>query len=170
MDKKTRKKLEEYILDNREHHYRMAYSYVGSQQDSLDIVQEAIYRALKYKGNIEIQYLGSWFCRILINCAKDNLKKQGRYVNLEDGITYPETNIEQLENDSLTEVEKKETSEELHKALSTLSENERDIITLRYFEEMDLKEVSQALEQNISTVKSTLYRALKKLRITLENQ
>ncbi len=38
---------EDYISENKEAFYKIAYSYAKNQQDSLDIVQEAIYKGLK---------------------------------------------------------------------------------------------------------------------------
>ena len=39
---------------------------------------------------------------------------------------------------------------------------------LRYFEDLKLEEIAVALDENLSTVKSRLYRTLRKLRIALE--
>lgn len=39
---------------------------------------------------------------------------------------------------------------------------------LRYFEDMKLEDISRVVDENLNTVKARLYRALKKLRITME--
>ena len=41
-----RKKVEKYLIENREYYYRLAYSYVKNEADSLDIIQESIIKAL----------------------------------------------------------------------------------------------------------------------------
>ncbi|MBO1912006.1 hypothetical protein J4G37_45340, partial [Microvirga sp. 3-52] len=47
MTKKEKFKLvEKFILENREAHYRLAYSYVRNKDTALDIVQESILKAL----------------------------------------------------------------------------------------------------------------------------
>ena len=56
---------------------------------------------------------------------------------------------------------------DLREAISHLEEKDRNIIELRYFEDMDLNSISQVLNENLSTIKSRLYRALKKLKIEL---
>ena len=38
--------VENFIVDNREAHYRLAYSYVRNKENALDIVQDAILKAL----------------------------------------------------------------------------------------------------------------------------
>ena len=44
----------------------------------------------------------------------------------------------------------------------------RTVIVLRYFEDMKLEDISRIVDENLNTVKARLYRALKKLRITME--
>lgn len=160
----TKEKLEEYILKHREKHYRLAYSYTKNKEDALDIVQDSIYKALSHKGELDDSYIETWFYRIIINTAKDYLKKGKKVVTMQD---YQLT--EELERHNPYEELKVATdaSEQVHEALEKLSTKEREIITLRYFEDMELKEVSEITQQNISTVKSTLYRALKKLQVIL---
>ena len=50
------------------------------------------------------------------------------------------------------------------KALDILSDREKAVVILRYFEDMKISEVAQCLGENINTVKSVLYRSLKKLK------
>ena len=42
------------------------------------------------------------------------------------------------------------------------------IVELKYFEDMKLEEIAAILDLNVNTVKSRLYRSLKKLRLVLE--
>ena len=53
--------------------------------------------------------------------------------------------------------------EELPLALQT-------VIKLRFYEELSLKEISEATGWNLNTVKTRLYSALKKLRVSLEGE
>lgn len=52
-------------------------------------------------------------------------------------------------------------------ALDVLNEKERAVVVLRYFEGRKLQEIADALEENLNTTKSLLYRSLKKLRVEL---
>ena len=42
------------------------------------------------------------------------------------------------------------------------------MVELKYFEEMKLSEIAEVLGENLSTIKSRLYRSLKKLKLELE--
>ena len=53
---------------------------------------------------------------------------------------------------------------DLQRALDALPEQDKAVILLRYFEDMKLEEIAMILEENLSTVKSRLYRSMKKLR------
>ena len=57
---------------------------------------------------------------------------------------------------------------DLKTALKHLDEKSRTIVMLRYFEDMKLEDISRVVDENLNTVKARLYRALKKLRITME--
>ena len=53
---------------------------------------------------------------------------------------------------------------DLQKALDALTEKDRSVVILKYFEDMKLTEIAEILEENVSTVKSRLYRSLRKLQ------
>ena len=57
---------------------------------------------------------------------------------------------------------------DLQRALNLLSPKDKAIVELRFFEDRKIEEIAQILDENVSTVKSRLYRSMKKLRIELE--
>ena len=48
--------------------------------------------------------------------------------------------------------------------LDVLSRMEREVFLLRFFDQLSLKEITDALGKNESTIKTHLYRALKKIK------
>ena len=56
---------------------------------------------------------------------------------------------------------------DLYNALERLSDEEKKIVQLRYFQGLKLEEVADAMGLKLSTVKSKLYRAMEKLRFTM---
>lgn len=148
-----------YVIENKEKYYRLAYSYVKNKEDALDIVQESIYKAISSLSTIENpEYIKTWFYRIVINTSLDFLRKQKKIIITDD---------ETLEfyspgaDDNYGDID-------LQKALEELPPNYRSIIILRFFEDLKIEEIADILELNINTVKTRLYSALKKLRISLE--
>jgi len=53
--------------------------------------------------------------------------------------------------------------------LETLSDRDRMIVELKYFEDMKLEDIAAVMDENINTVKSRLYRSLQKLKNCLKD-
>jgi len=147
------------IQKNQDRMYKIAYSYVKNKEDALDIVQEAVYKSyISYDKVKQVEYEETWLIRILINAAIDFIKKNRKIVTLDV------ENMEELSSNDSELVDQKVAVQE---ALDKLNEHERAIVILRYFEDMKLMDVAKLLGKPISTIKSTLYRALKKMEIEL---
>ena len=67
-------------------------------------------------------------------------------------------------------VEDSYSDPDLAAALSRLKEEEKTVVALRYFEELTLEEIAEVMREPLSTIKSRLYRALKRLRADLEKE
>ena len=133
----------------------MAMSYVHNESDAMDIVQEGAYKAIKNSKSLkEPAFAGTWIYRIMLNEVYRFLKKN-------KGISF-------LEEVTEISYEDKYENIDLKQALDNMSVKDKAVIELKYFEDLKLEEIADILEENISTVKSRLYRGLKKLRIQLQ--
>lgn len=143
------------LLENYESYYRLAFAYVHQEADAMDIVQEGAYKAMLKADTLrEESFAGTWVYRIMINEAKEYLRKNRR------------DHAGALEN---REAEEERYSDpDLRVAVDKLPEQEKALIILRFYEDRPLMEIADILEENLSTVKSRLYRTLKKLRKELE--
>ena len=150
------KLLENFITENREAHYRLAYSYVKNKENALDIVQDSILKALKSIDRLEeIIYLKTWFYRIIVNTSIDFIRKHQRVTVMDDDVL--SVHLPQLE-DEMTDMD-------LQEAIDQLPPKYKTLIILRFFEDLKIDEIAAITDQNINTVKTRLYSALKKLRI-----
>lgn len=135
--------------------YRLAYSYVKNPDDAMDIVQESAYKAILRAEEVKKQEtIKSWLCRIVVNTSLDTLRKKRRETTGLENM--PDAGKEDAYEDA-----------DLLRALEGLDERERTVVTLRYFEDMKLSEIVSVTGENLSTVKSIMYRSLKKLRVKL---
>lgn len=154
------KQLEDYIIENKELFYRLAYSYVKNIDDALDVVQESIYKAFSSIDSLKnFSYIKTWFYRIVVNVSLDFLRKRKREIV---------TSEEFLFNNDIGTVDNY-ADMDLEKALEALPENYRSIIVLRFFEDLKLGEIAEILDENINTVKTRLYKALEILRISMDD-
>ena len=147
-------KVEDQILDNYEAMYRLAYSYVRNEEDALDIVQESVYKAIKNAGKVQQEaYIRTWIWRIVMNTAVDLIRSRKNETGLEEaGETGKEDTYQDF--DTL-------------EALKILEPREKAVIVLRFFEDQKLEDIARTLQENTNTVKTILYRSLKKLRVEL---
>lgn len=149
------KKVEETVLSSYEAMYRLAYTYVRSEADALDIVQESVYKAIKHASSVkEEAHIKTWLWRIVMNTALDFIRKNSKEV-----VT--DTFYESGQEDSYRDFD-------TLNALNTLTEQEKTVVVLRFFEEQKLHEIAEILNENTNTVKTILYRSLKKLKLILE--
>ena len=161
MKKKSNEEIvEEVILEQYNQYYRLAYSYVHNDADAEDIVQNGAYKALRSSNTLRNpEYAKTWVYRIMLNEIFNSLRRPPamsyEYVQEEMGIE-----AEPVE-DTYTDID-------LQRALDSLPEQDKAIVIMRFFEDKKLEEIADILDENISTIKSRLYRSMKKLRIRLE--
>lgn len=147
--------LIQYILENQDRFYRLAYSYTRHQEDALDVVQSVVCKALEAYESIKNEdAVRTWFYRILLNECLAVIKKRKRILLTGDG----------LEQDEAYYEKGYEQEDELEQELDRLETDIQEIIKLRFFEELSLKEISQITGLNLNTVKTKLYRGLKQLK------
>lgn len=151
--------LIEYIKDNQEKLYRIAFSYSKNEEAALDIVQEAITKALKNINKLrEESYIKTWFYRILINEALQYIRKNKRILTCE---------LEAIENKVDCNADLAEGLD-IYKYVQNLNEKLKTVIILRFFEDMKIREIARITKTNESTVKSRLYKGLKELKRLIE--
>lgn len=148
--------LVDYIKNNQEKLYRVAFSYSKNEEEALDIVQEAITKALKNIGKLkEEKYVKTWFYRILINECLQYIRRNKRLITCE--LKEIENKIEWNDNITVEGID-------IYKKVQSLNEKLQTVIVLRFFEDMKIEEIAKITNVNISTVKSRLYKGLKELK------
>lgn len=153
--------LTTYIIANQEKFYRLAYTYVGNRESALDVVQNAICKALENYGDLRNEKaMKTWFYRILVNESFNFLRKNKKEIAYEPA-ELPETVYEEPAY---------EAGLNFFKEISALPEDQQTVITLHYFEELTLHEIAQVTGVNLNTVKTRLYSALRKLRVMVQGK
>ncbi|GAE88592.1 RNA polymerase sigma factor [Acetivibrio straminisolvens] len=133
--------------------YYTALGIVKSGWDALDICQETFLKAFSSLDTLkDVSKFRSWINRILINKCNDNFRKN-------KGVTV----VDFIENEGFLE-DSKEENIDLLNALSLLKEDTRIILTLRYFQDLPIKEIASIMDIPEGTVKSRLSNGLKELR------
>ncbi len=113
----------DYAVSGQDYFYRLAYGQVRDREAALDIVQEAIAKALDKAHTLrEPNYLKTWFYRILINECMDYFRRNRNVIPLEESLDLrAEGGIDPGDR------------VDLYDALAKLEERERLVVQLRFF-------------------------------------
>ena len=158
-----------------EHHskplFRVAYRMTGNQHDADDVVQEAFLRAYRQIDSFEERAnFGTWLHRIAINCALDLLRARGRLDRHYGGDpeTAEMTGAAKVEAEQDRLLVSAELRKQVEAAMERLTGNERTAFVLRHFEGMPVDEIGKTLGIQVNAAKHTIFRAVRKLRQSLE--
>ena len=143
---------------------RTAYLATWDRKTVQDVVQEALLQV--WRDIPSYRPYGSfraWTLKILLNKARKHYrKKRVNTVALETATEFSS------EADGLEEiVERAEQSHHLRQALDLLTTDHREVLVLRFYNELTIPEIALALGCAEGTVKSRLSRALKSLEQAL---
>jgi len=134
----------------------LAYDYTGNYEEARDVAQDVFVKALDGIGRFEGKSgFSTWLYRITINQCLDRLRMNNRKKRM-------------LEQERLRSADRKENPAEpfpidLNRA--DLSEAQRTVVILRYFNDLPVSEIAEIMDCSEPTVRTHLYRAIRKLRI-----
>jgi len=144
--------------------FRYLYSRMGNLPEAEDATAQTFLAALerfpKYRHD---GYFASWLFSIARNKAMDYFRKRRKLTSLDEAEFIPD------DANLLQQVIKTERIASLSKLIRALSEDEQELIRLRYVAELSFAEIGHLLNQKEDTVKKTLYRLLARLKVQLED-
>ena len=139
--------------------YNTTLRIVGDSDDAEDIMQEAFLKAFtrldSYRQEVSF---GAWLKRIVINKALDFLRLKKEQLSLEDAGPLGDTAEEVPE-----ETDAEYRADEIKKAIFSLPEGYRIVLSLILLEGYDHEEVSSILHISNATSRTQFHRAKKKL-------
>lgn len=139
--------------------FRLAFSLVKTRNDAQDVCHEVFMRYIKKNQEFENEeHRKKWLIKVTVNCSKSLFLSpwHRRTTELDESFC----------TDSNEEAS--EIKIDVHNALLKLPHKYKTVIHLFYFEEMSIKQISDALDLNESTIKTQLKRAREKLKVLLK--
>ncbi|TLS51398.1 sigma-70 family RNA polymerase sigma factor [Paenibacillus antri] len=145
------------MSSQKERLYRIAYAYLKNEDDALEAIQETTYRAWKTFGRLrEARLFPTWIVRILLNCCNDEWKRRKRFAKTESA--------DRADERADAPESRWATRMQVAQAVDRLEPKYKQLIVLKYFEDMTLTEIAETLERPIGTVKTRLHQALRLMR------
>lgn len=149
--------------------YTLTIRIVKNKEEAEEISQDAFVKAFKkldsFKGDSKFS---TWIYKIAYYASLDVLKRNKRFVNYENIDDLNEGDLGNVQ-DALEYLHDKERKQVINEALLKLNEDERIILTLYYFEELPVKEISKVVNLSEDNIKTKLFRSRKKLATILKH-
>jgi RNA polymerase sigma-70 factor (ECF subfamily) len=155
-------------------YYSQIFGYVlkrvANVEVAEDITSEVFFKALKNIGQFRWQNISFWLYRIATNQITDHFRKSKHEIASLEETTEPisllDPSVKLLE--AAEELIRQQDFLLLHESISKLPIKYQEVITLRFFEKKQFKEIAQILGMQEGAVKALLRRSLEKLRKIME--
>ena len=137
------------------HRYRdwvvsLGFRFSGNQEDALDALQETFTYFYRKFPDFELRSkMKTFLYPVVKHIALSKKKAARRHAPLEQDVEHTPAAAD---------------TEEIERLIDQLPEEQRETIWLRFVDGLDLKEISEAMEVPLGTVKSRLHAALNWIR------
>jgi RNA polymerase sigma-70 factor (ECF subfamily) len=154
--------------------YAVAFDMTGNHHDAEDISQDVFLRTYQslagFRGDAGIS---TWLYRTTVNACIDRRRKQAwrLWHHRDVGDDHDETQHLPKDRDTVGDPESATErillQERVGRALDALPDRQRAVFVLRHYQGLPLKEIARCLQVTEGTVKSTLFKAMRRLRTKL---
>lgn len=147
--------------------YGIAYGYLRNSEDALEVVQDAFVKLFQQAPRIDARAeVGAWLTRVAINAAIDRYRQKKRRGTRE--VAVEQEDLQHVparhERGALDNLHAEDSRRALEAGLLVLNERQRAVVTLRHFSDLSLDEIAVTLGVRLGTVKSSLNRALARMK------
>jgi RNA polymerase sigma factor (sigma-70 family) len=145
--------------------YFMVLKMINNKEDAMDLTVETFAKAFEKLHKYQPDYaFSTWLFRVATNNCIDFIRKKKLNTLSIHGLMDEDGDDKQLQikADILNPEEnsiKKQQTQELRLLIESLPVRYRNLITLRYFDELSYEEIAQQLDLPLGTVKAQLFRA-----------
>jgi RNA polymerase sigma-70 factor, ECF subfamily len=153
--------------------YRYAYRLLGDAALAEDCTTETFSRLLKglAQGSGPTQYLKAYLYRIAHNWIADQLRAGAVGALSLDALVEDDAALEPVSEAPSPQLlfEQAADAAQVRRALTSLTDEQRLVIVMKYFEELSNEEVAAALNKPLGAIKSLQHRGLNALRRALQH-
>lgn len=150
--------------------YTLAVKILNNKEEAEEIAQDTfikIYNALnKFKGESKFS---TWVYKVTYNTCLDALKKKKKVNNVSYIEDFSEHQTKALEG-VLDSIDEKERNQAIQECLEELASEEAFLVTLYYFDDQSVEEISKIINISTDNVKVKLFRTRKKLATILKKR
>lgn len=163
-------KIQQIFMKSYEEHsdaiLRFCHFQTSNREVALDLVQDTFMKTWGYlRDGKEIDNIKAFLYKVAKNLIIDYRRKKKSYSL--DAIT--ETGVEFSEGDESEDATNKFDKEFVISQLDKLDEDAREILTMRYINEMSIKEIAEATDLTPNNVSVKIHRSIEKMKQVLKD-
>lgn len=147
--------------------YRFVFLKVTNREEAEDICHQVFLSAWQNIHSYqEVGYpFSSWLYRIARNAVIDFYRTKKQHTDLEDVV-----DLIPSDADTSAQTEATLASERVLRAMARLNEDQRELLVMRYVEELDNKEIKSILGKSEGAIRILQFRAIKNLQRVLAEE
>ena len=150
--------------------FTLALRMVKNREEAEEVSQDTfikVFKSLeKFKGDSKFS---TWIYKVSYNTCLDRIKKNKKEQNVVPIDEFTEHQVKTIDN-ALDQMEEQEYKDKIQKCLHLLPSEDSFLLTLYYFEEQSLEEISKVVNLTANNVKVKLFRSRKKLTTILREK
>ncbi|WP_298556684.1 sigma-70 family RNA polymerase sigma factor [uncultured Algibacter sp.] len=150
--------------------YTLTLRMLKNREEAEEVSQDTfikIYKSInRFKGDSKFS---TWIYRIAYNTSLDRLKKNRKHLNNVAIDEFTEHQVKTIDN-ALSQLETEERNQAIQKCIAQLPSDDAFLLTLYYFEDQSLDELSKVVGLTPNNVKVKLFRSRKKLATIMKAQ
>ena len=145
--------------------FRLCFRFVKNREDALDLTQEVFIKAFEnlsaFRGDARFK---TWLYRVTVNHCLNRVKKHAQeFVEVTESIG----SVHPASHNRLLERERRDIVRDL---MQNLPPKQKAILELRMNDNLSYEEIAGILNRSVSTIKSSVFFALRKLKKMVQQQ
>lgn len=142
---------------------------LGDRAKAEDLVQETFIRLIRHlERHGSLDQLRPWLYKVALNLCRDYWRSSSYRSEYASANELPDDPDPSPGAEEL--MERQETVEQIAESLTWLPDVQQDVVRMRFFHDLKLQEIAETMDLPLSSVKSHLYGALRKLKRILSKR
>lgn len=156
----------EYLMENYnelvDQIFRFTYLKTSNKEIAQDLTSECFLSTVKYLKENEVHNLRAFLFKTARNKIIDYYRQKGRVIYSDEAV---------LANEEISgkdELVNKQDAKLMTEKIRLLNDDDREVLTLRYLEDLDIKEIADIVGKSQMATRVQIFRALKKAKLLIE--
>ncbi|MEM5566991.1 sigma-70 family RNA polymerase sigma factor [Psychroserpens sp. AS72] len=150
--------------------FTLALRMLKNREEAEEVAQDTFIKTYKsldrFKGDSKFS---TWIYRVCYNTCLDRIKKNKKHLNDVEINEFTAHEVKTIDN-ALTNIEAKEQEKAIQRCIESLPSEDSFLLTLYYFDDLSLDEISKVVGITANSIKVKLFRCRKKLATILRSQ